>query len=83
MITVFKLYDINPFLPSVLFDLYKGLSGGAMVPGKLRLPGRLTNLIIVGQGPIALAIGADGGVVSLKRILVKLTNSQFFLRQND
>ena len=32
-----------------------------MVPGKLRLPGRLTNLIIVGQGPIALAVGAGGG----------------------
>ena len=39
-----------------------GWSGGAMVLGKLAVPGRPTILITVGQGPIALAIGA-GGVV--------------------
>ena len=33
-----------------------------MVLGKLSVPGRPTNLIIEGQGPIALAAGA-GGVV--------------------
>ena len=33
-----------------------------MVLGKLPVPGRSTILIIVGQGPIALAVGA-GGVV--------------------
>ena len=37
-------------------------SGGAMVLGKLPVPGRPTILITVGQGPIALAVGA-GGVV--------------------
>ena len=38
-----------------------GRSGGAMVLGKLPVPGRPTVLITVGQGPIALAVGAGGG----------------------
>ena len=38
-----------------------GWSGGAMVLGKLPVPGRPTILITVGQGPIALAGGAGGG----------------------
>ena len=32
-----------------------------MVLGKLPVPGRPTILITVGQGPIALEVGADGG----------------------
>ena len=35
--------------------------GGAMVLGKLQVPGRPTIWITVGQGPIALAVGAGGG----------------------
>ena len=35
--------------------------GGAMVLGKLPVPGRPTILITVGQGPTALAVGAGGG----------------------
>ena len=42
--------------------MYRGWSGGAMVLGKLPVPGRPTILITVGQGPVALAVGA-GGVV--------------------
>ena len=38
-----------------------GWSGGAMVLGELPVPGRPTILITVGQGPIALAVGASGG----------------------
>ena len=38
-----------------------GWSGGAMVLGKLPVPGRPTILITVGQEPIALAVGAGGG----------------------
>ena len=38
-----------------------GLSGGAMVLGNLPVPGRATCWIIVGQGPIALALGAGVG----------------------
>ena len=36
-------------------------SGGAMVLGKLPVPGRPTIFITVGQGPIARAVGAGGG----------------------
>ena len=35
-----------------------GWSGGAMVLGKLPVPGRPTIWMIVEQGPIALAVGA-------------------------
>ena len=38
-----------------------GWSGGAMVLGKLSVPGRPAILITVGQGPIVLAVGAGGG----------------------
>ena len=38
-----------------------GWSGGAMVLGKLPVPGRPTIWITVGQGPFALAVGAGGG----------------------
>ena len=34
-----------------------------MVLGKFPVPGRPTILITVGQGPIALAVGAGGGAV--------------------
>ena len=43
-------------------DCQRGWSGGAMVLGKLPVPGRPTIWIIVGQGPAALVVGA-GGVV--------------------
>ena len=38
-----------------------GWSGSAMVLGKFPVPGCPTFWIIVGQGPIALAVGAGGG----------------------
>ena len=38
----------------------RGWSGGAIVLGKPPVPGRPTILITVGQGPIALAVGAGG-----------------------
>ena len=38
-----------------------GFGGGAMVLGKLQVPGRPYNLDTVGQGPTALAVGAGGG----------------------
>ena len=46
-------------LPHKFFFLVSG--GGAMVLGKLPVLGRPTILITVGQGPIALAVGAGGG----------------------
>ena len=36
-----------------------------MVLGKLPVPGRPTILMIVGQGPIALAVGASGGCLDI------------------
>ena len=39
-----------------------GWLGGAMVLGKLPVPGRPTILITVGQGPVALAVSAEGVV---------------------
>ena len=46
--------------------LYKtGWSGGAMVLGKLPVPGRPTIWITVGQGPTALAVGAVGGCLDI------------------
>ena len=36
----------------------RGWLGGAMVLGKLPVPGRPTFLMIVGQGPTALVVGA-------------------------
>ena len=49
--------------PSAIWTL--GWSGGAMVLGKLPVPGRPTILITVGQGPIALAVGAGGGCLDI------------------
>ena len=40
----------------------RGWSGGAMVLGKLPVPGRPTILITVGQGPVALAVFLSLGV---------------------
>ena len=36
-----------------------------MVLGKLPVPGRPTIVMIVGQGPIALAVGAGGGCLDI------------------
>ena len=44
---------------------YRGWSGGAKVLGKLPVPGVLLIWIIVGQGPIVLAIGAGGGCLDI------------------
>ena len=46
----------------IFYFILTGWSGGAMVLGKLPVPGRPTIWMIVGQRPTALAVGA-GGVV--------------------
>ena len=40
-----------------------------MVLGKLPVPGRPTIWMIVGQGPIALAVGAGGGSLDILTLL--------------
>ena len=36
-----------------------------MALGKLPVPGRPTNLVRIGQGPTALAVGAGGGCLDI------------------
>ena len=59
----------------------RGWSGGAMVLGKLPVPGRPTIWVIVGQGPIALAVGAGGGLFG--HFFSSLSFSSFSLSLGD
>ena len=59
-----------------------GWSGGAIVLGKLPVPGRATIWMIVGQGHIALAVGADGVVLDISTLLY-LFFSSFSLTLGD
>ena len=59
----------------------RGWSGGAMVLGKLPVPGRPTILITVGQGPIALAVGAGGGCLDIFTLIYPF--SSFSLSLGD
>ena len=59
----------------------EGWSGGAMVLGKLPVPGRPTILITVGQGPIALAVGAGGGGLDIFTLIYPF--SSFSLSLGD
>ena len=54
---------------SLLSLVLRGWSGGAMVLGKLPVPGRPTIWMIVGQGPNALAVGAGGGCLDIFTLL--------------
>ena len=49
--------------------LSQGWSGGAMVLGKLPVPGRPTIWITVGQEPTALAAGAGGGCLDILSLI--------------
>ena len=51
----------QPCSPGKFILNKRGWSDGAIVLGKLPVPGRPTIWITVGQGPIALAVGAGGG----------------------
>ena len=65
----------------VCFSTYRGWSGGAMVLGKLPVPGRPTILITVGQGPIALEVGAGGGGLNIFTLIYPF--SSFSLSLGD
>ena len=52
-----------------------------MVLGKLPVPGRPTFLTTVGQGPIALAVGAGGGGLDIFTLIYPL--SSFSLSLGD
>ena len=61
--------------------IWSGWSGGAMVLGKLSVPGRPTIWITVGQGPIALAVGAGGGGLDIFSLIYPF--SSFCLSLGD
>ena len=49
-----------------------------MVLGKLPVPGRPTILITVGQGPIALAVGAGGGGLDIFTLIYPFSSFSLF-----
>ena len=55
-------------------------SGGAMVLGKIPVPGRPTILITVGQGPIALAVSAGGGGLDIFTLIYPFSSFSLSLR---
>ena len=55
----------NSLVDLLRLCLVRGWSGGAMVLGKLPVPGRPTIWMIVGQGPTVLAVGAGGGCLDI------------------
>ena len=57
-----EIWSFDWYFPQFCFG---GWSGGAMVLGKLPVPGRPTIWITVGQGPTALAVGAGGGCLDI------------------
>ena len=66
MVCLVHRYGIN-------FFRRRRWSGGAMVLGKLPVPGRPTIWMIVGQGSIALAEGAVGGCLDIFTLLYPLS----------
>ena len=61
--------SVGAFVTAFLSIICVGWSGGAKVLGKLPVPGRPTIWMIVGQGPIALAVGAGGGCLDIFTLL--------------
>ena len=57
-----SLVDVSLKFQTLISGVCRGWSGGAMVLGKLPVPGRPTIWIIVGQGPTALSVGVGGGL---------------------
>ena len=53
--------------------MMSGWSGGAMVLGKLPVPGRPTIWTTLGQGPTALAVGAGGGCLDIFTLIYPLS----------
>ena len=51
--------------PHLALHYLLGWPGGAMVLGKLPVPGRPTIWVTVGQGPTALSVGAGGGCLDI------------------
>ena len=56
-------------------NVFRGWSGGAMVLGELPVPGRPIVWMVVGQGPIALAVGAGGFFLNIFTLLYPFSPS--------
>ena len=75
---------IEPRTPDLRVRCPTDCGGGAMVLGKLPVPGRPTIWMIVGQGPIALAVGAGGGCLDIFTLLyLSLLFLPLFWRRPD
>ena len=48
-----------------MFSFHLQFRDGAMILGKLPVPGRPTIWMIVGRGPTVLAVGAGGGCLGI------------------
>ena len=60
LVELAKSIPVHSLILSSHFFFCQGWSGGAMVLGKLLVPGRPTIWMTVGQGPTALAAGGWG-----------------------
>ena len=77
-----SIFNLKQSTPNIMiYGEFGGWSGGAMVLGKLPGPGRPTILITVGQGPIALAVGAGGGGLDIFTLIYPF--SSFSLSLGD
>ena len=65
----FCCQNVIPSIKVIDMTGYSGWSGGAMVLGKLQVPGRPTIWMIVGQGLIALTVGAGGSSLDIFTLL--------------
>ena len=60
---------ILPLKDQALHCFSLGVIGWCDGPGNLPVPGRPTVLMIIGQGPIALAVGEGGGCLDIFTLL--------------
>ena len=74
----FDVFSGRPF-PWSVYRMCRGWSGGAMVLGKLSVPGRPTSWITVGQGPTTLAVGAGGGCLHIFTLIYHFSPISPFL----
>ena len=68
-------YGLAVSLSIEAFPVGLGWSGGAMVLGKLPVPGRRSIWITVGQGPTALVVGAGGGCLDIFTLIYTFLSS--------
>ena len=68
-LTSFSKYGVKCNFSCSFLRSLEGWSGGAMVLGELPVPGHPSIWMIVGQEPIALAVGAGEGCLDIFTLL--------------